>query len=191
MLRPDSLEDAMAEDLARRVEALERRLRAVEDAEAIMRLKARYGQLVDARYDKKGPKSGPELEALADRISALFSADAVAAIFATEAVIRDVGSPDVLRGRDAIRQRFLAPTLRFSWHFFVKPHIEVAGDRAHGSWDILAPCTATDGTPMWMAGVEDDRYVRENGVWLHESMKLRLIFMAPHAKGWSKAQPAS
>jgi steroid delta-isomerase-like uncharacterized protein len=31
--------------------------------------------------------------------------DAVAVIFATEAVIRDVGSPDVLRGRDAIRQR--------------------------------------------------------------------------------------
>jgi steroid delta-isomerase-like uncharacterized protein len=31
--------------------------------------------------------------------------DAVAAIFATEAVIRDVGSPDLLRGRDAIRQR--------------------------------------------------------------------------------------
>jgi hypothetical protein len=182
MLRPDSLEDAMAEDLARRVEALERRLRAVEDAEAIMRLKARYGQLVDARYDKKGPKSGPELEALADQIAALFTADA----------IWDGGAGlGECRGRDAIRQRFLAPTLRFSWHFFVKPHIEVVGDRAHGSWDILAPCTATDGTPMWMTGVEDDRYVRENGVWLHESMKLRLIFMAPHAKGWSKAQPAS
>ena len=73
----------------------------------------------------------------------------------------------------------------------VKPHIEVEGDRAHGSWDILAPCTANDGTPMWMAGVEDDQYVRENGVWLHQSMKLRLIFMAPHARGWSKAQPAS
>jgi steroid delta-isomerase-like uncharacterized protein len=32
-------------------------------------------------------------------------ADAVAAIFAADAVIRDVGSPDLLRGRDAIRQR--------------------------------------------------------------------------------------
>jgi steroid delta-isomerase-like uncharacterized protein len=31
--------------------------------------------------------------------------DAVAAIFATDAVIRDVGSPDLLRGRDAIRRR--------------------------------------------------------------------------------------
>jgi steroid delta-isomerase-like uncharacterized protein len=31
--------------------------------------------------------------------------DAVAAVFATDAVIRDVGSPDLLRGRDAIRDR--------------------------------------------------------------------------------------
>ena len=132
----------MAEDLARRVDALERRLRGVEDVEAIQRLKARYGQLVDARYDKKGPKSGPELETLAGQIAALFSADAV----------WDGGAGlGECRGRDAIRQRFLAPTLRFSWHFFVKPHIEVEGDRAHGSWDILAPCTANDGTPMWMA----------------------------------------
>jgi steroid delta-isomerase-like uncharacterized protein len=31
--------------------------------------------------------------------------DAVSAVFASEAVIRDVGSPDVLRGREAIRDR--------------------------------------------------------------------------------------
>jgi steroid delta-isomerase-like uncharacterized protein len=31
--------------------------------------------------------------------------EAVAAVFADDAVIRDVGSPDVLRGRDAIRDR--------------------------------------------------------------------------------------
>jgi steroid delta-isomerase-like uncharacterized protein len=31
--------------------------------------------------------------------------DAVAAVFATDAVIRDVGSPDAVRGRDAIRER--------------------------------------------------------------------------------------
>ena len=31
--------------------------------------------------------------------------DALAAVFAVDAVIRDVGSPELLRGRDAIRQR--------------------------------------------------------------------------------------
>jgi SnoaL-like protein len=170
----------MSTELAERVEALERRVRAAEDVDAIQRLKARYGQLVDLRYDRKGPKGPDELEKLATQIADLFSADAV----------WDGGAGlGECRGRDAIRERFLKPTLRFSWHFFVKPHIEVDGDRAHGTWDILAPCTATDGTPMWMAGVEDDRYVREGGRWLHESMKLRVVFMAPHAKGWSKAEP--
>ena len=33
------------------------------------RLKARYGQLVDARYDRKGPKGAAELEALARQIA--------------------------------------------------------------------------------------------------------------------------
>jgi hypothetical protein len=167
----------MSTELAERVEALERRVRAAEDVDAIQRLKARYGQLVDLRYDRKGPKGPDELAKLATQIADLFSEDAV----------WDGGAGlGECRGREAIRQRFFAPTLRFSWHFFVKPHIEVDGDRAHGTWDILAPCTATDGTPMWMAGVEDDRYVREGGRWLHESMKLRVVFMAPHAMGWSK-----
>jgi steroid delta-isomerase-like uncharacterized protein len=31
--------------------------------------------------------------------------EAVAAVFADDAVVRDIGSPDVLRGRDAIRDR--------------------------------------------------------------------------------------
>jgi hypothetical protein len=171
---------ADADDLARRMDALERRLRSVEDVESIQRLKARYGQLVDARYDKSGPKSGPELESLAQQIAALFSEDAV----------WDGGAGlGECRGREAIAARFRAPTLRFSWHFFVKPHIEVEGDRAHGSWDILAPCTSPDGTPIWMAGVEDDTYVRDGGRWLHQSMRLRVIFMAPHARGWSRSRP--
>jgi steroid delta-isomerase-like uncharacterized protein len=39
--------------------------------------------------------------------------DAVAAVFAADAVIRDVGSRDVLRGRDAIRERAAALLVAF------------------------------------------------------------------------------
>ena len=38
--------------LERRIQSLEARLAAVEDVEAIKRLKARYGALVDARFEK-------------------------------------------------------------------------------------------------------------------------------------------
>ena len=104
----------------------------------------------------------------------------------TEDAVWDGGPTlGVAEGHEAIRQRFLSPTLQFSWHYFVKPEIHVEGNEARGTRDILAPCTTTDGTPMWMSGVEHDRYRKVNGVWLHTHMKLDPVFMAPHAKGWA------
>jgi SnoaL-like protein len=166
------------EDLAQRIDTLEARLRAAEDVQAIHRLKARYAQLVDARYERRGGVvERDRLEAAAQAIAELFTPDGV----------WDGGAGlGVCKGREEIFRRMCEPTLSFSWHFFLKPLIEVEGDRAHGSWDILSPCTSTEGRAMWMAGVEDDRYVRMNGVWLHEHMKLDLVFLAPHDKGWAK-----
>jgi hypothetical protein len=168
-------------DLEQRVAALEARLRAAEDLDALQRLKARYGKLLDQRYTRRGglrPRS--EVEPLAREAAELFTADAVWD-----------GGPGlgVCRGRDAIFERLAHSTLQFAWHFFVKPDLLVDGDTACGTWDILSPCTTAEGRPMWMAGVEHDTYVREGGVWLHRSMKLDLVFMAPYDKGWAKAKP--
>jgi hypothetical protein len=66
----------------------------------------------------------------------------------------------------------------------------VDGDRARGSWDILSPCTTGDGRAMWMAGVEHDEYVRQDGRWLHQHMVLDVVFMAPHDRGWAKRRDA-
>jgi hypothetical protein len=78
------------------------------------------------------------------------------------------------------------PTLDFSWHFFLKPQITVEGDRASARWDILSPCTTRDGRPHWMVGTEDDDYRKVDGRWLHLSMKLSVVFLAPHETGWTK-----
>jgi hypothetical protein len=163
--------------LEARLRALEERLAVVEDVEAIRRLKARYGELVDARYGKDGPLPEPELRRIAGEIAELFSDDA-----------EWDGGPGlgVARGRAAIAERFAAPTLRFSWHYFVKPQIAVTGDTATGRWDLLAPCTLRDGRAAWMAGVEDDGYRKVAGRWLHTSMRLRVVFFAPHETGWAK-----
>lgn len=164
-------------DEATRLRTLEQRLQRLEDVEAIRQLKAEYGELVDRRYEKGRPVSGRVLEELADRIAALFTADA----------IWDGGSAlGLCRGRDAIRQRFAEPTLNFSWHFFVKPRIQVDGDQATARWDILAPCTSRDDRALWMAGVEDDSYQRVDGSWLHSRMALTVVFMAPYERGWVK-----
>ena len=166
--------------LEERIAELERRLAVVEDVQAIHALKARYGALADSRYGRAGVVERARLEQIADELALLFSEDAV----------WDGGAGlGVCRGRDEIRQRFLEPTLKFSWHYFVKPRIRVEGDAATGSWDILAPCTSRDDRALWMAGFEEDTYVRHHGVWLHRSMKLSVVFLAPHDRGW--AQPPS
>jgi hypothetical protein len=155
--------------------ALATRLRALEDAEAIRTLKARYAELVDARYAKGGPRPEADLVRLADEIAALFCMDAV----------WDGGAGlGLCRGRAEIAARMAKPTLRFSRHYFVNPRIEVDGDHARARWELLAPCSLGDGRPAWMAGVEDDEYARTQGAWLHSSMKLTVHFVAPHERGW-------
>ncbi len=168
--------------LHKRVEELEARLAAVEDTQAIQNLKSRYGQLADARYGPEGVVPRAQLETIAGKLVALFTEDAV----------WDGGAGlGLCEGRDAIFNRFLEPTLKFSWHYFVKPRIEVDGDYARATWDILAPCTTRDDRAMWMSGVEDDEYVKQGEVWLHRSMKLRVVFMAPHDRGWASRGTAA
>jgi hypothetical protein len=165
------------DDLEARVAALEARLLDAEAVLAIQELKARYGALADARYAGGEVVEREALERIADRVVHLFTEDA----------IWDGGKAlGVCQGRPAIRERFLQPTLSFSWHYFVKPCIEVDGDTARATWDILAPCSDAEGRPMWMAGLEEDEYRRVDGRWLHSRMGLRVAFMAPHERGWGK-----
>jgi hypothetical protein len=173
---------ASREELEARVERLERRVRALEDVDAIVSLKARYARLTDARYAKGAPVAADQLERIAGEIASLFSEDAV---------WDGGGSLGVCRGRSAIEQRFREPTLRFSWHYFVKPEIEVDGDRARARWDILAPCTGQDDRAYWMAGTEDDEYVRIGDDWLHSRMKLGVVFFAPYDTGWVRRKGAT
>ena len=161
--------------LAARVAALESRLAETEAHAAILDLKSRYGTLADARYTRKGPRTQAEIDEVADRLAALFTSDA----------IWEGGGPlGRCEGREAIRARFRQPTLRYSWHFFVKPEIHVEGDRASGVWDVLAMITTLEGRAMWMVGVEHDEYARIDGVWLHTRMQLDSRLMAPYDRGW-------
>lgn len=166
------MSDAIAA-LAARVEALEAR-------ESIRALKARYAELVDARYGRSGVRSPAEIAPLADAIAGLFAEDAV----------WDAGALGTCEGRAAIRGRMAEPTLSFSRHYFVSPQIHLDGDRATAHWELLAPCTSKDGHAMWMAGTEDDAYAKIDGVWLHTRMKLRVHFFAPHERGWGPAHKA-
>ncbi len=165
------------EELAGEVAALRRRVEASESVLAIHSLKARYGELVDRRF-ARGHVVGPALLArLADEAATLFTEDGVWD-----------GGPGLgsATGRRAIADRLGSPTLDFSRHLFVKPRIEVDGERATARWDLLSPCRRLDGTSYWMCGYEDDEYQQVDGRWLHRSMRLTTVVMAPVGDGWTK-----
>lgn len=156
---------------------LEARLADVEAHRAILDLKSLYGTLADARYTRKGPKAQPEIDRVAEQLAALFTQDAV----------WEGGGPlGRAQGRSAILERFRKPTLHYSWHFFVKPEVRVEGDRATGTWDVLAMITTTEGRALWMVGVEHDEYARVDGRWLHTRMQLDSKLMAPYERGWGR-----
>ena len=147
------------EELAGDLAALRRRVEAAEAVLEIQALKARYGELVDQRF-----RRGEVVDAVWD------------------------GGPGLgsVTGRDAIAGRLASPRLAFSRHLFVKPRIEVDGERATARWDLLSPCRRPDGTSYWMCGYEDDEYRRIGGAWLHHSMRLTTVFMSPVGEGWSR-----
>ena len=163
------------EELHAELEATKQRVAACESVFAIQDLKARYAELVDMRFARGEVVDRRTLAGVTERIAALFTVDGVWD-----------GGPRLGRvsGRAAVAARLAEPTLDFSRHFFVNPRIAVDGDVATARWDLLSPCRA-DGSSLWMCGYEDDEYRRVDGVWLHRSMKLTTVFMAPVGEGWS------
>ena len=165
------------EELSDQVESLRRRLESAEAVLELQALKARYGDLVDQRFSG-GQLVGPDrLQEVTRAAADLFTPDGVWD-----------GGPGLGRaeGRSAIAARLAQPTLTFSRHLFVKPRLEVDGDRAWGRWDLLSPCRRPDGSSWWMCGFEDDEYTRVDGVWLHRAMTLTTVFMARVGQGWEK-----
>jgi hypothetical protein len=160
-----------------RVTRLEQRLDAAESVLAIQEMKARYAALVDARFAKGVVVDRPTLDDLARRAARLFCDEG-----------QWDGGPGlgVAHGRAAIAARLAAPTIAFSRHFFIAPQIVVEDDWATGRWELLSPCSRSDGTSLWMAGAEDDTYRRVDGVWLHESMALTTYFVSPAGEGWPR-----
>jgi hypothetical protein len=165
------------EELAREVAALSRRVAASEAVLELHSLKARYGELVDQRFAAGEVVDAATMATVTVAAASLFTADGV----------WDGGPAlGIATGRPAIAERLGQPTLTFARHLFVKPQINVEGDRAWGRWDLLCPCRRADGRSYLMCGYEDDEYARVDGVWLHRVMKLTTVFMSPATDGWSK-----
>ena len=151
-----------------RLERIERRLQALEDAEAIRNLKARYAALCDNQYD-------------ADGIAMLFTEDAV---WESPALGR-------FEGREAIRGFFQGASGIFSFaiHYNLNGQIEVEGDIARARWYLFMPCTVAAGNQaMWRAGIDHETYARVDGTWMFRHKRSEPLMSVPFETGWARTR---
>lgn len=138
--------------------ALEKRLTRLEDIEAIKQLKARYSHICD---DDHNP-------------------DTIASVFAEDGIWE---SPDFGKatGHKEIQALFsnFRKTFSFSQHNMMNPVIEVDGNRATGIWYIMGPWTyAENKEQKWLALRYDDDYVKVDGEWKYQHLRVVLRMVA-------------
>ena len=150
---------------------IERRLTRVEDIEAIKQLKARYCEICD---DAHNP----------DRITSVFAEDG----------IWESADFGLAKGHAEIRNLFqkFQKLIEFSQHNVMNPIIEVNGDRATGEWYFIGPFTFREGNQArWLALQYKDDYVKRNGRWKYQHLRVNLRLSAPHDEGWAKQRIAA
>lgn len=141
---------------------LQRRVRHLEDIEAIRTLRNNYHSCInDSRYAE---------------IAALFTADAVV----------ELGYLARYEGHAAIDRGFLdmGERERFFIKQFVHSHmVEVDGDRGTGK-SYLEARYGRHGVSYLVSGRYDDVYVRRDGKWLFQAMIADLYYTVPAGVGW-------
>lgn len=150
-----------------RLEQMERRLQALESAEAIRNLKAEYAAYCDDNYN----------------------ADAIAAQFTPDAIWE---SPTLGRyeGREAIRGFFrgAAGIFSFAIHYSLNGQIHVDGNFARAQWYLFMPCTVAEGNQAtWRAGIDHEQYRQVGGVWMFSHKRSQPLMSASFEKGWAQA----
>ena len=137
---------------------LQQRITRLEDIEAIKQLKARYSHICD---DLHNP----------DTIASVFAEDG---IWESEDFGKAVGHQEIRDLFKGFRNMFT-----FSQHNMMNPVIEINGDRATGIWYIMGPWTLKAGDKeTWMALRYDDDYVKTNGEWKYQHLRVVLRMTA-------------
>lgn len=176
----DQLETKI-ENLASKVEELETKLRIPQDIQEIEKLQRIYGYYLD----------GNMMQEVVD----LFSDN-------TESV--EVANRGVYLGKEGAKRFFLyaqgqaAPGWRMSRHFQLQgvTTVNPDGKTASGRWHVLFLAVSNFGAKdlppraCWGYGLYENKYVKENGLWLFSKLHFNRYFYTPYEDGWLKTPDA-
>jgi len=130
---------------------LEKRVKALEDLEAIKKLHQTYINLMDnLEYEK---------------VLDLYTEDG-------SAEVRNFG---VKRGRKELAETYIEGLAkhrgkeRYDGHLVIEPDITINGDTAKGTW--LVYMLFSKPTIEWVQGINECEYRKENGKWKIKSLK--------------------
>lgn len=158
--------------------SLEARIVAIEDIEAIKRLKARYAAAADAKYTADHQqKPQEEIDKFARVQVNLFTEDA----------IWD-GRPqwEYSVGREAFYETARRSVWSMATHYFLMPNIIVDGESATGTWYLWQTGTLLAGNrSMIMSAVTTDEYKKISGEWLISKTVFTLKYLTPIDVPWS------
>ena len=145
---------------------LEKTVQRLADIEDIKQLKARYASACDDDYNP-------------DKLAPLFAEDA----------IWDGSLMGYAEGREGIRQFFGAASslVPFAVHQVSNPLIEIDGDTATGQWFLWQPMILGE-QALWLSAVYEDKYVRHEGQWLIQHIKLNIRMLTPFEEGPAKTR---
>jgi hypothetical protein len=149
---------------------LEQRVQRLEDIEAIKRLQSEYGRCIDRGYDLEG-------------LARLFVEDAV---WESNAFGAYQNRQEFLDG-----QARIAKGVRWGFHSFACNGVDVAADgrQASGNWYLVLFGTFVrkDGTtadPLLITATYDNTFVKLDGEWRFQRMKVHFHQSSDIRKGW-------
>lgn len=160
----DVIEAMPTED---RLDAIERRLRELEDREAIHDLQYEYAYAVDQN-----------------------DWEAFLAFFTDDASIEfpEHSSEDPAYHGPAELRKFctsIEEGRRFMAHMLHNGVVEVDGDTAQGEWYFEVPEVVADGTAVWVQGRYEADYKRIGDDWRFARLRIHLHYSADYETGWA------
>ena len=154
----------------KRIQELEKKVRVLEDIEAIKKLKARYTFALDEKDW--------------DTVLECFTDDAYAdwGVFAK-------GS-GIYKGKKELEKFFkvdVPKAATFHVHMVHNANIEVKGNEATGRWYYEEPLTwAKENRAGWICGIYDEKFVKQNGEWKIKEVRCKHFYQTPYDVGWVK-----